>query len=81
MTFMHVEQTDKGQILAVPVRSGRSHVDLERGLHSLGVRAHVTAPDKEGQMFVQAAVDRVNRENAAHIRGVLWENCEVMEGT
>lgn len=76
---MHVEQTDKGQIIAVPVRSGRSHVDVERGLTAMGLRSHVTYPDAEGQMIVRAFFEQVTHENVSLVRGVLqMENCELM---
>ncbi|MDO8469159.1 MAG: hypothetical protein Q7S29_05370 [Candidatus Peribacter sp.] len=79
---MEVEQTDKGQICVFPVRAQRSHVDLERALGSMGIRVHVSPPDREGQMCVRAVVDRANQDNAAQIRAMLeQEKCEVMERT
>lgn len=77
---MDVEHTDKGQICVFPVRTKRSHVDLERVLSAEGIRVHVSPPDGEGQMLVRTVVDRVNLDNSTHIRGVLERaQCEVTE--
>jgi len=77
---MQVERSDKGEICVIPVRTGESHVELERRLSSCGMRVHVSRMNERGQLLVRVLVEKVNQESAEQVRHVLnAQGCEVQE--
>jgi len=70
---MRVEHSDNGEICVIPVRTGKSHVELERMLSSCGMRVHVSRLNERGQLLVRVLVEQVSQASAERVRRVLRE--------